>query len=287
MITPVGIRLRRKLEGIEGAARLYELYRHFQSKFVRVVRASPYENIYHCCTQKTASQWLRAIFGDPTVLRYTGLNILPYIKLGLRYATFSVPLPGRTIGTHLYISYPTYLTIPKPAKYKTFFVLRDPRDIVVSWYFSAKFSHILIDPIPDLRKDLQRMSLHEGMKYIIDRLDEWGSFDVQRSWMHTIEDLEKIKVFRYEDLARDNFSFLRQLFDYLNIVMPENKFVALYNRHKFEKHSGWRKQGVEDQYSHYRKGISGDWQNYFDHSTESYFMQITGDLLEVLGYRES
>ena len=128
------------------------------------------------------------------------------------------------------------------------------------------------------------MGLHEGMKYIIDRLDEWGSFEVQRSWINAADDTDKIKIFRYEDLARDNFTFLRQLFDYLNIVMPENRFLSLYNRHKFEKHSGRRKQGDEDQYSHYRKGISGDWQNYFDRPTERHFRQRTGDLLEVLGY---
>jgi hypothetical protein len=286
MKTPIGIRLRRKLGSIEAVVRLYDLYRSFQSKCVRVVRQSPYENIYHCCTQKTASQWLRAIFVDPGFIKHTGLNVFPYVQLGLRYASFTEPLPPRTIGTHLYISYPTYLTIPKPLTYKTFFVLRDPRDIVVSWYFSAKFSHRLIDPIPVLRKDLQNMDLQEGMKYIIDRLDEWGSFETQRSWMNIHEDTERIKIFRYEDLARDSFTFLRDLFVYLDIVMSENEFVSLYDRHKFERHSGRRKQGTEDPYSHYRKGITGDWQNHFDRSTESYFRQRTEGLLEVLGYRE-
>ena len=134
--------------------------------------------------------------------------------------------------------------------------------------------------------DLQNMDLQEGMKYIVDRLDEWGSFETQRSWINPHKDREKIKVFRYEDLARNNFIFLRRLFEYLNIVMPEKKFVSLYKRHKFERHSGRRKQGMEDRYSHYRKGIEGDWHNYFDRSTENYFRKKTGDLLEVLGYYE-
>lgn len=284
MLTPLAIRLRRKLGGIKEAVRLYELYRRFQSKFVKVVRKSPYENIYHCCTQKTASQWLRAIFSDPTVLKYTGLNAHPYVRLGLNYASFSQPLPAKTIGVHLYIGYPVYLTIPKPSAYKTFFVLRDPRDIIVSWYFSARFSHTLIDPIPDLRKDLKKIDFHEGMKYIIDRLDEWGSFEAQRSWINADEEGGKVRIFRYEDLAGDNLNFLIQLFDYLNILMPEDKLLSLYGRHRFEKHSGLRKQGVEDRYSHYRKGVSGDWRNYFDSSIENYFRKKTEDLLETLGY---
>ncbi len=287
MFTSVAIRLRRKLGGIKGAIRLYEMCRRFRSNCVKVLRKSPYENIYHCCTQKTASQWLRAILSDPTVLKYTGLNVLPYVQLGLNYASFSGPLPSRTIGVHLYIGYSAYLTIPKPSAYKTFFILRDPRDIIVSWYFSARFSHVPIDPIPDLRKDLQKMNFHEGMKYMIDRLDEWGSFEAQRSWINADKDTEKIRIFRYEDLSRDNLAFLKQLFDYLNILMPEDKLLSLYGRHRFEKHSGLRKQGVEDQHSHYRKGISGDWKNYFDSSIENYFRRKTGDLLEALGYGES
>ncbi|MEO1006544.1 MAG: sulfotransferase domain-containing protein, partial [Cyanobacteria bacterium J06638_38] len=38
--------------------------------------------------------------------------------------------------------------------------------------------------------------------------------------------------------------------------------------------------------SHYRKGISGDWKNYFDNSTLNHFQQVTGNLVETLGYLE-
>jgi hypothetical protein len=79
---------------------------------------------------------------------------------------------------------------------------------------------------------------------------------------------------------------LKQLFDYLDIVIPEQKLVALLNRHRFEKYSGQRNQGIEDHYSHYRKGISGDWRNYFDSTTIAHFKKITENLLEVLGYEE-
>jgi Sulfotransferase domain len=35
---------------------------------------------------------------------------------------------------------------------------------------------------------------------------------------------------------------------------------------------------------HYRKGVAGDWQNYFDSSLRRHFREVTGDLLDVLGY---
>lgn len=60
----------------------------------------------------------------------------------------------------------------------------------------------------------------------------------------------------------------------------------LYDRNRFEKYSGGRKKGLENPNSHYRKGIAGDWINYFDDTTISHFKQVTKDLLEVLGYQE-
>ena len=46
-----------------------------------------------------------------------------------------------------------------------------------------------------------------------------------------------------------------------------------------------RKQGVEDNRSFYRKGISGDWTNYFSEADLSYFYQTAGGVLDWLGYK--
>jgi len=286
MTSYVPRRLRHALARFKVVRDLQELGRRMRRKSVRVVQRSRYDNIYHCCTQKTATQWIRAIFTDPIAYRYTGLDVLPYPHLGLRFAHFDSPFPRRTFAATLPIDYPTYLSIPKPERYKTFFILRDPRDIVVSWYFSAKYSHLPFGPIPGLRGDLENLDLREGLRYMIDKLEDWGSFWAQRSWMEVTEDRENIKIYRYEDLASDNRSFLQQLFDYLDIAMPEKDFTVLYERHTFVKHSRGRKQGEEDLYSHYRKGMAGDWKNHFDRSTMAYFRQVTEDLLEVLGYQE-
>ena len=190
------------------------------------------------------------------------------------------PLPERTIGTHLYIGYPTYLSIPKPERYRTFFILRDPRDISVSWYFAARYSHGALDPIPRLRKDLKNLGLEDGLKYSIDSLEEFGLFWAQRSWMSVEQDRDRIRIFRYEDFSKDNRKFLEDLLDYIGVALPEDEFAALYERHAFKQVTGGRAAGVEDQHDHYRKGVSGDWRNYFDDSLRRYFREVTGDLLD-------
>ena len=252
-----------------------------------VARELPYDNIYHCCTQRTGSQWFRHIFSDPIVYRYTGLDVVRFIPLHdeWKYAdcNFDMELPKRTIALHLYIGYPTYGTIPKPAAHRTFFMMRDPRDLVVSWYFSTRYSHVPMGYIPEYRKILEKMDKTEGLKHTIDVLQQ-GIFPMQRSWARAPESADNIRVLRYEDLSGDNRMFLRQLFDYLDIELPEREFAALYERHRFEKKAQGRPQGSEDQWSHYRKGVAGDWKNHFDASIASYFRQETGDLLDVLGY---
>jgi hypothetical protein len=223
---------------------------------------------------------------DPTVFRYTGLRPFRYPQLGLREAAIEEPLPSRTIGIHLYIDYATYAAIPKPEKRRTFFILRDPRDIVVSWYFSAKYSHKQVYPIPELRRNLEKLDLCGGLKYITDAWSNFGLFEAQRSWMDVPAEQQEVRVFRYEEFAQDNYAFLKALFDYLEIRVPGKELDALYARHEFSQLSGGREQGDEDHMSHFRKGTSGDWRNYFDDDVMAHFREVTGDLLEILGYRE-
>lgn len=273
-----------------------------------IVQRSPYENIYHCCTQKTASQWFRAVFSDPVVYSYTGLD--PHLFTAWRknlldecfddslsllgvsehlYSGYSVsvPIPERTIGLTLYIGYQTYAMLPKPESCRAFFLMRDPRDIVVSWYFSTRYSHAPTSRfLLEFRSALEGLSFDEGLKYSMDRIQEFGLFVGQKSWAAIPQDEKDVKVFRYEDFALDNRGFLEELFAYLDIKMPDDKFEELCQRHKFEVYAGGRSRGTEDTGAHYRKGMPGDWQNYFDASLHSYFQQVTGDLLAVTGYLE-
>jgi hypothetical protein len=277
MLTKIQNKLARKKDKLE-----LQLYKNFNV----LTRQSPYDNIYYCCSQRTASQWFKAVFYDRTFYKYTRLEVLPFKQLGNpNDFTFNEPFPKHTMVTHLYIGYPSYLSIPKPETYKTFFVLRDPRDIVVSWYFSTKNSHAPMGEILQRRKELDSLSLSEGLKYTIDILNK-GTFESQKSWLQGAEDKQNMKIFRYEDLADDHRSFLSHLFNYLDIALPEKEFSALCERHKYESYSKGRSHGSEDINAHYRKGIAGDWKNYFDNSTIAYFKEVTKDLLEVLGYQE-
>jgi hypothetical protein len=258
---------------------------YLAARRLQVDEWSPVDNVYHCCTQKTASQWFRAVLRDPIVHRHTGWDVIPYRELGLNEARIEGRFPRHTVAAHLYVDYSTYDQIPKPETYRTFFILRDPRDCVVSWYFSMRYSH---NPefgiVQELRAELQEIDDDvKGIKHMIRRTAEFGFFDAQRSWVRAPAS-DSVKILLYEDFAQDNMRFLRDLLGFLEVRVNEADFAQLAERHSFRQRAGGRSAGESDAHSHYRKGVSGDWVNYFDADLVSYFESVAGDIVAELGY---
>ena len=252
---------------------------------MQIDKWSEIDNVYHCCTQKTASQWFRAVLRDPAVYRNTGWDVVPYRELGLGQAKIEGPTPIHAVAAHLYVDYPTYAAIEKPDNYRTFFILRDPRDCVVSWYFSMRYSH---NPefgiVQELRAELQAIDdKHEGLKHMITRMGEFDFFQTQRTWVDAPTS-EFVRVLRYEDFARDNETFLRDLLDFLEVDLTERQFSELATRHSFARRAGGRAAGVADEHHHYRKGVEGDWVNHFDDAVAAHFEAVAGSIVTDLGY---
>jgi len=253
-------------------------------------------NIYHCCVHKTASQWIQSLFFDSRIYRYSGLTVCPngkvhrggYETREANNAIDSDPFPEKTIAGSLHISFDNFLAIPKPKCYKAFFVMRDPRDIVVSYYFSAKYSHVLDPRISKEREILNSLSQIDGMVYTIESLNKFGLFTALESWIGTpIKDLN-IKIFRFEDLTNpNNFAAFKQLFSHCDIVMPDKILSQFLKDYTFQRLTKGRPLGDEDRRSHLRKGVPGDWQNYFNEKIDQEFKKVTGDLVSRLGYEKS
>jgi hypothetical protein len=271
---------RRLFEEVENNRLLRPLWQAY--KEWRVIRRSPYDNIFHCCTPRTASQWLRALFRDPIFHQYTGLGLVAYpTRMGGLGS--DVRIPAGVVAAHLYIDYSTYAAIPKPSRFKTIFILRDPRDIVVSYYYAALRSHRMVEEIPQVRAALRQRDKREGLKYVIDTLDGFGLFAAQRQWVQAPMD-SRVSLLRYEELAGDNAGFLARLLRELSVQMPAAAFETWSARHRFSEYAGGRRQGQEDEGSHYRRGTAGDSKAHFDADVMHHFRVVTGTTLEELGY---
>ena len=246
---------------------------------IPVTARSEYDNIYHCAVRKTASQWIKAIFSDPVVYRHSGL--LPYDPRPYKWRHPQPFPPGRVISS-LFLSHKKFTTIPKPDRYRTFFVLRDPRDVVVSSYFSARSSHTPMGDVPQVRKVLQEKPMKEGLLYVISHLCEKGTFRALRSWA-TAPEADAVRLVRYEDLTGERQAQeMDQLLRHCGIILPPAELTDLLSRYSFSRMRSDR-PGPET-VSHYRKGKPGDWRNHFDDDVYDAFNTATGDLVTLLGY---
>lgn len=251
------------------------------------------DNVFHCCVQKTASQWLRSLLSDPAVRRNSGLRPYHYQtrQLGgydprpLTQRTFDRPFPRRTLISPLYISYEAYASIPKPFPYVAFFVMRDPRDIVVSSYYSIRYSHGPRGDVQEGRQALEGLSHSDGLRFVIDHLEALGLFAALGSWADNANTDPAVLSTRFEDLAGPRQrEHLRRLFVHCDVDVDDAMLSRLLERYSFQRLAG-RAAGVEDQHAHYRKGVSGDWREHFDGGVQRYFEDAGGiDLTERLGY---
>ena len=197
-----------------------------------------------------------------------------------------------------------------------FHVIRDPRDILVSSYFSSLYSHPTKD-WPELiphRENLRNANKDEGLflelDFLKDQFNQMYHWDYSTS--HILElKMEELTAKPYEKFV-EIFTFLEMLsnpydiskraehilkiggnklskniFRYpifkLKSIPLQNLLFHVYNN-RFSVKSGGREPGQEDTHNHYRKGVSGDWKNHFNNMHKQAFKEKYNNLLIKLKY---
>lgn len=188
--------------------------------------------------------------------------------------------PGRVYSS-CYVTKDQLEGIEMPPDSRRFVVLRDLRDTLVSGYFSLKVSHpkYKLDVVNAMRDRLQDMELEQGLMHT---LDEWvpANAEIQRSWIESGE-----PFIRFEDLLEDDEAILEDvLLDTCELGISKRTLRKAIESESFERLSGGRTRGEEDVTAHYRKGIAGDWRNYFGERLKDAFKERYGDLLIAAGY---
>jgi sulfotransferase family protein len=274
--------------------RLKAAFAENRVRLVRVANQSELRNVYHCCVHKTGSQWIRKVLADPDVYRATGLRTFAYAprlpsdgkNRGYDALRFDSAFPRRTIVSPLYIDHAGFAGIPKPEPWRAFFVARDPRDVVVSWYFSTAHSHPTASnqSLQRTRERLAKMSEEEALVFTIQSLRDYGLFEALDGWVRAAEEDDAVLLVRYEELIGDAAEARWQaLFEHCDVKLEPDERRAVLDRYSFERLSG-RRPGEEDPDSKLRKGVAGDWRNHFTPAVARAFEDATGDLVRRIGY---
>ncbi len=173
-------------------------------------------------------------------------------------------------------------------------MVRDPRDQAVSRMF-----HIRRDRTHQWHHVFRQMSDDEALMACIEgrpRQDGLHALPsaasmtrLTFSWLRREGD--SCCLVRYEDLLAGASKELHRVFTHLEIP-PEADFVdAIVKRNRFERlvigKRIWRKPrrpGEENPSSHFRKGVTRDWRNYFKESHSKRIQELIGDALVEWGY---
>jgi hypothetical protein len=89
---------------------------------------------------------------------------------------------------------------------------------------------------------------------------------------------------RYEDLLVRPNEEVGRLARFLGADASEKAVQQAVGSASFEKLSKGRERGQEDTSSFYRKGVAGDWNNYFTERDKEIYKEEAGELLIRLGY---
>lgn len=247
------------------------------------------DHLFHACTWKTGSQWVRLVLSDPRFFRATGLR--PHYGPHLvpkPPATATRPMPTSSVITSLMIDYPTFDALDKSDDWKAFFVLRDPRDLVVSRYHSARFSHRETEELIEVRRSMESMSDEEGLLYTIDHRFE-PLATIIRSWMDAIENpaiARRVRIVRFEDITgEDNVEHWHQLMNDLDLNVPEPTLASLMRFYRASRlRPSGKKAGGKDQ--KYRSGKHREWRKHFTDAVDRRFDEVYGSLARRLGYED-
>ena len=214
------------------------------------------------------SQMLAEYFGVPFDNRQKGAMVL------LPRLTSSV------LHTHFIYS---------PFMKNVFIVVRDGRDIMVSFYYYSVFDNGYNPKIvSNTRRALNfkdyndiRTNMPEFIRYKFSGKGypkfTWSEFNAV--WLG-----HGAKVVKYEDLLEDTAGEMaRALSNVLGIDPDMSRLVDIAEKLSFKNQTG-RQRGDERKSSFLRKGIAGDWKNHFNREARAVFNGFAGRELIELGY---
>lgn len=158
-------------------------------------------------------------------------------------------------------------------------LIRDGRDVAVSGVF---------DWVAREQPDSDRYRLFvEGDSGI--RLSRFFDDESLERWSrYWIEPLEAAVssaglTIRYESMLDDQAAVLGEVFGFLQVDKDPELSAACARSATFEKMTG-RARGQNQPLDKARKGVAGDWQNYFTREDARQFQERTGNWLQQLEY---
>lgn len=231
--------------------------------------------IYHITLWKAGSQWVQGVLRDLMPDRVivpagalTEEGVRPDVEPGAIYSPMYVH--------RLRFDQTPFAAVP----HRKFLVIRDLRDVLVSWYFSLHETHGENPVVLLHRRHLKSLSVEAGLLYLLNHPDFYGLAMICSTWL----DATDILTVRFEEMVERPAAVFARICEYCRIDADQPLLDGVLRRRSFQALSG-RSRGSEGPASHYRRGVAGDWECRFTETIRREFSRRYDDLIWRCGYK--
>lgn len=174
-----------------------------------------------------------------------------------------------------------------PEGVKAISIIRDPRDIAVSAYFSHRYVHGLWDALKIHRENLNRLSVEDGMCLDIEWSDTMPGVDGHPIRIFSgLEFNSPVINVHFEDLIASPLKIFSGILYRMKIDFDAKVLSDVLRKYSFSNMANGRQHGDKDIKSHYRSGKPGEWREWFTPKVTECFKKLHKDLPMRLGYED-
>ncbi len=166
-------------------------------------------------------------------------------------------------------------------KAKVIELIRDGRDVAVSGAFDSLMKD---SPGTDRYAYFVEQRPNVTLKRFFDDelIRTWAKYWIEP--LHAMQSMrEECLTIRYEEMIQNQAEVLNRVFEFLGVDANHEIAESAAENARFEKMTG-RPQGVAVHTAKARKGIVGDWKNFFTRRDGQLFHELAGPCLERLGH---
>lgn len=170
---------------------------------------------------------------------------------------------------------------------KLIYLVRDGRDVITSGVFDwlkkktqhKKLSQFQIQRYQKFVK--QESSVQLDHFFERDEIETWTNY-----WREPLRHIQKYAglTISYEKMKENQGKELSRIFHYLDVEDDDKVIEKCVQASSFHKMSGGRNPGEDVPTAKVRKGITGDWKNYFTRADGEQFHFLAGKYLLDFGY---
>lgn len=183
------------------------------------------------------------------------------------------------LSGYLYGPFRSFREIPNIEDYRILLMLRDPRDVLTSLYFSSAYSHFDPNPpligLPKWRKEALEQTIDE---FVINKSQEF--LEKYQEYYQKLLGKNNVLLLKYEDMISDYNTWLTKIVEFLEVDPNPHQFK---NKNISKPNSNHKKEEI---YSHKRQVTPGDHKQKLKSETISILDADFDEILNIFSYEK-